>query len=47
MKRPLSELQRILIVMKFYEKRGCNKESVNSLYKIILDKKFKKKEDVE
>ena len=29
-------LQRIKRVMNFYYKRGCNKESVNKIYKKIL-----------
>jgi hypothetical protein len=38
----MSDLQRIQRVMNFYYKRGCNKESVNTLYKKILREKFKK-----
>ena len=34
-------LQRILRVMSFYYKRGCNKESVNRIYYKILKQKFK------
>ena len=34
-------LQRIQRVMNFYYKRGCNKESVNTIYKKILKDKFK------
>jgi hypothetical protein len=30
-------LQRIKRVINFYYKRGCNKESVNELYKKILN----------
>jgi hypothetical protein len=37
----MSNLQRIKRVMNFYYKRGCNKESVNELYKKILKDKFK------
>lgn len=32
-------LQRIKRIMNFYYKRGCNKESVNELYKKILKNK--------
>lgn len=35
-----SELQRIKRVINFYYKRGCNKESVNNVYKKILYSKF-------
>ena len=38
----MSNLQRILRVMSFYYKRGCNKESVNTIYKKILKQKFNK-----
>jgi hypothetical protein len=37
----MSNLQRIKRVMNFYYKRGCNKESVNELYKKILKDKLK------
>jgi hypothetical protein len=37
-----SQLQRIQRVINFYYKRGCNKESVNSIYFKILKEKFKK-----
>lgn len=40
MKPKQSELQRILRVINFYYKRGCNKESVNDVYKKILASKF-------
>jgi hypothetical protein len=36
----MSNLQRILRVMSFYYKRGCNKESVNAIYKKILKQKY-------
>jgi hypothetical protein len=36
-----SPLQRIKRVMDFYYKRGCNKESVNTIYKKILKQKYK------
>ena len=32
-----TNLQRIKRVMDYYIKRGCNKESVNELYKKILN----------
>lgn len=35
-------LQRINRILRFYEKRGTNKESVNSVYRKILEIKFKK-----
>jgi len=34
-------ITRIRKVMEFYYKRGCNKESVNTIYKKILKDKFK------
>lgn len=37
-----SPLQRIRRVMDHYYKQGANKESVNSVYKNILNLKFKK-----
>jgi hypothetical protein len=37
----MSNLQRIQRVMNFYYKRGCNKESVNTIYKKILKQKYK------
>jgi hypothetical protein len=37
----MSNLQRIQRVMNFYYKRGCNKESVNTIYLKILKEKFK------
>ena len=37
-----SPLQRIKRVMDFYYKQGANKESVNSVYKNILNIKFNK-----
>lgn len=40
MKPKQSELQRILRVINFYYKRGCNKESVNDIYKKILANRF-------
>lgn len=40
MKPKQSELQRILRVINFYYKRGCNKESVNTIYKKILANRF-------
>lgn len=40
MKPKQSELQRILRVINFYYKRGCNKESVNSIYRKILKQKY-------
>lgn len=36
-----SALQRIKRIIDFYYKRGCNKESVNKIYKKILNEKFK------
>ena len=39
--RKQSPLQRIKRVMNFYYNRGCNKESVNELYKKILKDKLK------
>lgn len=38
----LSNLQRILRILKFYYQRGCNKESVNRIYFAILKEKFSK-----
>lgn len=35
-----SPLQRIIKVMNYYYRQGANKESVNSVYKNILNKKF-------
>lgn len=40
-KSKLTDYQRIRKVIDFYYKRGCNKESVNRLYKKILTAKFK------
>lgn len=40
MKPKKSELQRILRVINFYYKRGCNKESVNTIYRKILANRF-------
>lgn len=40
MKPKQSELQRILRVINFYYKRGCNKESVNDIYRKILANRF-------
>ena len=34
-----TSLQRIKRVINFYYKRGCNKESVNKIYKKILKKR--------
>lgn len=31
-----SPLERITVVMNFYTSRGCNKESVNKVYRKIL-----------
>ena len=38
-----SDLQRIKRVMNFYYNRGCNKESVNDIYRKILASKFNNK----
>jgi hypothetical protein len=38
----MSDLQRVLRVMKFYASRGQNRENVNTVYKKILREKFKK-----
>jgi hypothetical protein len=38
----LTPYQRIRKVIGFYYKRGCNKESVNTIYKKILKDKFNK-----
>ena len=35
-----SQLQRIQRVINFYYKRGCNKESVNTIYKKILKARY-------
>lgn len=35
MKKKLSQWQRILRIMVFYEKRGINKERVNDVYRKI------------
>lgn len=35
-----SPLQRIIKVMNYYYRQGANKESVNKVYKNILNKKF-------
>jgi len=32
-----SKLERILIVMEFYHARGINKESVNEIYRKIIN----------
>jgi len=32
----MTALERIAIVMDFYHSRGCNKESVNELYRKII-----------
>ena len=37
-----SPLQRIKRVMDFYYKQGANKESVNEVYKKIINLKFNK-----
>lgn len=42
-KQKQSDLQRIKRVMNFYYNRGCNKESVNDLYRKILASKFNNK----
>ena len=39
-KQKQSDLQRIKRVMNFYYNRGCNKESINYLYRKILVKRF-------
>ena len=36
----MSNLQRIQRVMNFYYKRGCNKESVNTVYQKIIKQKY-------
>lgn len=36
-------LQRINRILRFYEKRGTNKESVNNVYRKILKKKLEQK----
>ena len=36
----MSNLQRIQRVMNFYYRRGCNKESVNTVYYNILKQKY-------
>jgi hypothetical protein len=36
-----SPYQRMKRVIDFYYKRGCNKESVNRIYKQVLKEKFK------
>ena len=33
-----TELQRILNVMKYYEKKGVNKEKINLIYRKIIKK---------
>jgi len=35
-----SLIERITIVMEFYRQRGCNKESVNKVYRKIINKKL-------
>ncbi len=35
-----SELQRIKRVLKFYELRGINKESINKIYRSIIKQKL-------
>jgi hypothetical protein len=42
-KQKQSELKRIKRVINFYYSRGCNKESVNDLYRKILASKFNNK----
>jgi len=37
-----SPLQRIKKVLNFYYQRGVNKESVNTIYRIIIKQKFAK-----
>lgn len=37
MKKKLSNIQRITIVMEFYHQRGCNSERVNKLYRKIIN----------
>ena len=39
-KQKQSDLQRIKRVMNFYYNRGCNKESVNDIYRKILKQKY-------
>lgn len=34
-------LEKITAVMKYYYRRGANKESVNKIYKNILKEKYK------
>jgi hypothetical protein len=41
MKSKQSPLQRIKRIMDFYYSRGCNKDSVNTIYYKILKEKFK------
>lgn len=40
MKNKLSPLQRIKIVMNYFEKRGYNSERINKIYHKIIRKKF-------
>jgi hypothetical protein len=40
-KNKLTPYQRIRKVIGFYYRRGCNKESVNTIYKQILKQKYK------
>ena len=39
-KQKQSDLQRIKRVINFYYNRGCNKESVNDIYRKILKQKY-------
>lgn len=36
----MSRLERILIVMEFNQSKGINKESVNEVYRAIVNKKL-------
>jgi hypothetical protein len=38
----MSDLQRVLRIIKFYYNRGCNKESVNKVYHKIIHLKYGK-----
>lgn len=39
----MSEIERITVVMEFYTSRGCNKESVNKVYRKIINKNLMNK----
>lgn len=42
----MTALKRISIVMDFYHSRGCNKESVNNLYRKIINDGNKNNQDI-